>query len=77
MVLNWRRTSSTMASAALPTLFIVIALNQYGSIAPTSSPANTCRRARAWLEGPQLDDADQGNTQSEQRQALPTPVTAM
>jgi len=42
--LNWRRTSSTIASAALPTLFMVIALNQYGSMAPTSRPANTCAR---------------------------------
>ena len=39
MVLNWRRTSSTMASAALPTLFMVMALNQYGNMAPTSRPA--------------------------------------
>jgi len=28
MVANWRRTSSTIASAALPTLFIVMAENQ-------------------------------------------------
>jgi len=28
MVLNWRRTSWTMARAALPTLFMVMALNQ-------------------------------------------------
>lgn len=42
MVLNWRRTSSTMASAALPTDFIVMALNQYGSMAPTSRPQNSC-----------------------------------
>jgi len=34
-----------LASAALPTLFMVIALNQYGSMAPTSRPANTCARA--------------------------------
>jgi hypothetical protein len=28
MVLNWLRTSSTIASAALPTLFMVMAENQ-------------------------------------------------
>ena len=42
MVLNCWRTSSTMASAALPTDFMVMLLNQYGSIAPMSRPANTC-----------------------------------
>jgi hypothetical protein len=41
MVLNCRRTSSTILSAALPTLFMVIAENQYGSIASTISPMNT------------------------------------
>jgi hypothetical protein len=45
MVLNWRRTSSTMARAALPTDFMVIALNQNGSIEPTSRPAKT------WVQG--------------------------
>jgi hypothetical protein len=30
-----------MASAALPTDFMVMALNQNGSMAPTSRPANT------------------------------------
>lgn len=41
MVLNCLRTSSTILRAALPTLFIVIAENQYGSIAPTIKPMNT------------------------------------
>jgi hypothetical protein len=41
MVLNCLRTSSTILRAALPTLFMVIAENQYGSIAPTSSPMKT------------------------------------
>ncbi|MFS7966359.1 hypothetical protein Hanom_Chr09g00772831 [Helianthus anomalus] len=41
MVLNCLRTSSTMLSAALPTLFIVMAENQYGSMAPTSKPMKT------------------------------------
>mmetsp|Transcript_957 Transcript_957/g.3021 ORF Transcript_957/g.3021 Transcript_957/m.3021 type:complete len:255 (+) Transcript_957:490-1254(+) len=34
---NWRATSLTMAIAAVPTLFIVIAVNQYGIIAPMKS----------------------------------------
>ena len=42
MVLNWCRTSSTMASAALPTDFMVMLLNQYGSMAPMRRPENTC-----------------------------------
>jgi hypothetical protein len=41
MVLNCRRTSSTILSAALPTLFMVIAEKQYGSIAPTIRLMNT------------------------------------
>mmetsp|Transcript_5154 Transcript_5154/g.15488 ORF Transcript_5154/g.15488 Transcript_5154/m.15488 type:complete len:245 (+) Transcript_5154:1796-2530(+) len=41
IVLNCLLTSSTMARAALPTLFMVMALNQYGSIAPIKSPGKT------------------------------------
>jgi hypothetical protein len=41
MVLNYLRTSSTILSVALPTLFMTIAENQYGSKAPTISPMKT------------------------------------
>ncbi len=58
MVLNCWRTSSTMARAALPTLFIVMLLNQYGSMAPISRPANTC--ARVCTAGQQQSPQDEG-----------------
>mmetsp|Transcript_11980 Transcript_11980/g.51407 ORF Transcript_11980/g.51407 Transcript_11980/m.51407 type:complete len:315 (-) Transcript_11980:143-1087(-) len=41
MVSNWRFTSLTISIAATPTDFMVMALNQYGSIDPTSKNANT------------------------------------
>ena len=33
-----------MHSGRMILLFVVIALNQYGSMAPTSRPANACHR---------------------------------
>ncbi|BAS96444.1 Os06g0178950 [Oryza sativa Japonica Group] len=41
MELNCLRTSSTILRAALPTLFMVMAENQYGSMAPTIKPMKT------------------------------------
>ena len=38
--MNWRSTSWTISAAAKPTDFMVMALNQYGKLAPTNKAAN-------------------------------------
>mmetsp|Transcript_42580 Transcript_42580/g.137250 ORF Transcript_42580/g.137250 Transcript_42580/m.137250 type:complete len:200 (+) Transcript_42580:1029-1628(+) len=44
---NWRLISITISLAALPTDFIVMAENQYGSIEPTSKPAKVSGSSRS------------------------------
>ena len=49
IVRNWRRTSSIMSKAALPTDFMVIAEKRKGSMAPTNNPVKTSGSSRLML----------------------------
>ena len=55
--MNWRSTSWTISAAAKPTDFMVMALNQYGKLAPTNKAANVKGREHIHTSGDaQADD---------------------